>query len=141
MAAYQKFNDYTNQLDRAVHNWATHTFNVCLTNTAPATSNTVFSDIVEIAAGNGYTAGGLALTSGSLTTATGTSKIVFANDILTATGGSIGPFRYAVIYNATATSPLKPLVCWFDYGVSLTLNVTETFTISIDSTNGLWQLT
>jgi hypothetical protein len=47
---------------------------------------------------------------------------------LTATG-SVGPFRYVVIYDDTPTSPADPLVCWYDYGSSITLANGETFVI------------
>jgi hypothetical protein len=140
MAAYNKFQDYVDQLNRAVHNWAAHTFKAALSNTAPAATNTVFANITEISAGNGYTAGGMTLDSVTLSEASGTAKVVIADEVLTASGGSIGPFRYVVIYNDTATSPADALVAWYDYGSSITLASTETFTIDFDATNGLWQM-
>ena len=42
------------------------------------------------------------------------------NDVtFTAAGGSIGPFRYVVLYNDTPTSPADPLIGWYDYGTNL----------------------
>jgi hypothetical protein len=38
-------------------------------------------------------------------------------------------FRYAVLYNDSATSPADALIGWWDYGSSLTLQDTETFTV------------
>jgi hypothetical protein len=140
MAAYNKFNDYVDQLNRGVHNWAAHTFKAALSNTAPSASNTVFANITEIDAGNGYSAGGMALDTVTLSEASGTAKVTIADEVLTASGGSIGPFRYVVIYNDTPTSPADPLVAWYDYGSSITLADTETFTIDFDATNGLWQM-
>jgi hypothetical protein len=140
MAAYNKFNDYVDQLNRGVHNWAAHTFKAALSNTAPSASNTVFANITEIDAGNGYSAGGMALDTVTLSEASGTAKVTIADEVLTASGGSIGPFRYVVIYNDTPTSPADPLVAWYDYGSSITLANTETFTIDFDATNGLWQM-
>jgi hypothetical protein len=49
--------------------------------------------------------------------------------VFTASGGSIGPFRYVIIYNDTPTSPADPLVCYYDYGSSITLLDGETFTV------------
>lgn len=143
MAAYNKFQDYVEQLNRAVHNWASHTFKAALSNTAPAATNTVLADITQIASGGGYTAGaggGLTLDTVTLSEATGTAKVTIADEVFTASGASVGPFRYVVIYNDSATSPADALVCWFDYGSSITLLDGESLTIDFDATNGLWQL-
>jgi hypothetical protein len=61
--------------------------------------------------------------------------------VFTASGGTIGPFRYAVLYDDTPTSPADPLVSWWDYGSSITLNAGETFTVDFDATNGIFQVT
>lgn len=140
MAAYNKFNDYVEQVNKAVHNWSTHTFKAELTNTAPSASNTVAADITEISAGNGYSAGGMTLDTVTLSETSGTAKVTIADEVLTASGGSIGPFRYVVIYNDTPTSPADPLVAWYDYGSSITLASGESLTIDFDATNGLWQM-
>ena len=143
MASYNKFQDYAEQLNKAVHNWSTATFKAALSNTAPVATNTVLADITQISTGGGYTAGaggGLTLDSVTLTETSGTAKLVIADEVFTATGASVGPFRYVIIYNDTASSPADALVCWFDYGASITLLDTESFTIDFDATNGLWQL-
>lgn len=140
MAAYNKFQDYVDQLSRAVHNWSAHTFKVMLSNTAPAATNTIAANITEISAGNGYSAGGMTLDTVTLSEASGTAKVTIADEVLTASGGTIGAFRYLVIYNDTATSPADALVAWYDYGSSITLNNGESFTIDFDATNGLWQM-
>lgn len=134
MAAYNKFQDYVDQVNRAVHNWASHTFKAALTNTAPVATNTVFANITEISAGNGYTAGGATLDSVTLSETSGTAQVAIADEVITASGGSIGPFRYVVIYNDTPTSPADPLVNWYDYGASITLADGETFTIDFQAT-------
>lgn len=141
MASYAKFQDYVEQLNKAVHNWSTHTFKVALTNTVPVNTNTIFANLTEISAGNGYSAGGPSLDTVTLSETTGTAKVTIADEVITAAGGSIGPFRYVVIYNDTPTSPADPLVCWYDYGSSITLADGEAFTIDFDPTNGLWQMT
>jgi hypothetical protein len=143
MATYNKFQDYAEQLNKGVHNWSTHTFKAAFSNSAPAAGNTILTDITQISSGNGYTAGaggGVTLDSVTLTETSGTAKLTIADEVFTASGGTVGPFRYIVIYNDSATSPADALVCWFDYGSSVTLNDTETFTIDFDGTNGLWQL-
>jgi hypothetical protein len=140
MPTYNKHQDYAEQLSKAVHNWSTHTFKGALTNTAPTAANSVFADLTEISAGNGYSAGGFTLDTVTLSESSGTAKVTIADEVLTASGGSIGAFRYLDIYNDTPTSPADPLVCWYDYGSSTTLAAAETLTVDFDPTNGLWQL-
>lgn len=137
MAAYQKFNQFTDDLAKGKHDFSAHTYKIMLTNVAPVSTNAVKADITDITSGNGYTAGGTA-TSITLSNATGVEKVVASNVTFTASGGAIGPFRYAVMYNDTQTSPVKPLVNFFDYGSSVTLNSGETFTWTPDATNGLF---
>lgn len=143
MATYNKFQDYVEQLSKAVHNWSPHTFKVALSNTAPGASDTSFTPggaHPPPAATNGYTAGGHTLDTVTLTEASGTAKVTIADEVITASGGDLGPFRYAIIYNDTATSPADALVCYFDYGSSITLADGESLTVDFDGTNGLWQL-
>lgn len=101
-----------------------------LSNTTPnAATHAVKTDLAEISAGNGYTAGGNATTVGI--TETGGTATVTATDpaVWTASGGVIGPFRYVVLYNDTPTSPADPLIAWWDYGPAVTLQIGETFTV------------
>jgi hypothetical protein len=142
MATLTKFNAFVENLCEAVHNFepAAHSFKVMLTNTAPVSTNSVKSDLTEISAGNGYTAGGNALTVSSSAQTSGTYKLVFADSTWTATGGSIGPFRYAVVYNDTPTVPNDPLCFFFDYGSPLTLSSGSSFTVDFDAAAGVFTL-
>lgn len=132
MAAYNKFQDFVEQLCKAKHDFSTHTYKVALTNVAPVATNTIFANITEISAGNGYTAGGQSATA-SITETTGTATVAAVDVVWTAAGGTIGPFRYVVLYNDTATSPADALVAWWDYTSSITLADTETFTADFGS--------
>ncbi len=140
MATYNKFNVFLEDQFEGVHDWDAHTFKVMLTNVAPVATNSVKADLTDISAGNGYTAGGTATT---ITTSrsSGTFKSSGTDVVFTASGGTIGPFRYAVLYNDTPTSPADPLVAWWDYGSAVTLNSGETFTVDFDATNGIFQAT
>lgn len=111
-----------------------------LTNTAPVAANTVFADLTEITAQNGYSAGGTAATVSSSSQTSGTYKLVLADVVFTASGGSFGPFRYAVLYNDTPTSPADPLIGFWDYGSSISVNNGESFTVDFDATTGVLQL-
>ena len=139
MATYTKFLDYVEQLAKGVHNWSSHTYKAGLTNTVPVNTNTIYANITEISAGNGYTAGGMTLDTVTLSETSGTAKVTIADEVLTATG-AVGPFQYVPIYNDTATSPADALVCWYAHTSAVTLANTETFTIDFDATNGLWTL-
>jgi len=135
MAAYNKFNSFVEALCEKVHNLATDTLKVALTNSAPVATNSVLADITEISYTN-LSSRTITTTSSSQTS--GTYKLVLADLVLTASG-AVGPFRYVVIYNDTAAS--KELIAYADYGSSISLNTSETFTIDFDDTNGLFQLT
>jgi hypothetical protein len=137
MAAFNKFLTFTLDLVNGVHDFDNHSFKVMLTNTAPVNTNSRKADITEVTAGNGYAVGGLSVTMATSGSA-GTAKVTVTSDIVfTASGGSIGPFRYAVIYNDTATQATKPLIAWWDYGASITLNDSETLTVDFDQANGI----
>lgn len=138
MAAGVKFNSFVEALAEKTHNLGADTIKALLTNTAPVATNTVKANISEISAGNGYTAGGITITVSTSSQTSGTYKLVIADATLTASGGSIGPFRYVVFYNDTATN--DELICYYDYGSSITLADTETFTVDADATAGLLQL-
>lgn len=140
MATYVKFQSFVENLAEKVHNMGSDTLKVMLCNTAPVNTNSVKADLTEISAGNGYTAGGTAATISSSAQTSGTYKLVLADVVFTASGGSIGPFRYAVLYNDTPTSPADPLVGFWDYGSAVTLAAGESFTVDFDPTNGVIQL-
>ena len=143
-ASFVKFNQFVEDVAAGVHNLKTgtsHVFKVMLTNTAPVATNSVKANLTEITAGNGYTAGGVtaAVTSGVQTS--GTFKLVLADAAtITASGGSIGPFRYAVLYNDTPTSPADPLIGFWDYGSAVTLSAGQDFLVDFDATNGVLTL-
>ena len=140
MAVFNKFNAFNKDLSEKVHNLATDVLKVMLTNTAPLAANSLKSDIVEIAGGNGYTAGGLISAQVSSSQTGGVYKLVLTDVTFTATGGSIAAARYAVVYNDTSAAPLKPLVGFYDYGSSIILAVGESLTVDFDATNGILQI-
>lgn len=135
MATFNKFQAFTEHVLEKVHDIDLDTLKVYLTdNTPDAANDAVKADLVEsVAGGNGYTAGGhdaQAATSRS----GGTTSVTGVDIVITASGGSIGPFRYAVLYNDTPAAPADPLIAWWDYGGSITVAAGETFTIDFGST-------
>lgn len=137
MAAFNKFNQFVEDLAKKVHNLNSDTLKVMLSNVAPVAANAVKSDITDIAAGNGYSAGGANAAFVSGAQAAGTYKLTLTDTVFTASGGSIAAFRYVVLYNDTPASPLKPLIGWYDYGAALTITNGNTFTVDFDGANGV----
>lgn len=142
MATFNKFNAFAAWMPNGNVNLSSDTVKFLLTNTVPVATNSIYSDISanELASGAGYTTGGASATLVSSTQTSGTYKYVasLASPTWTATG-SMGPFRYVVAYDSTPASN-KSLIGWWDYGSSLTLASTNTFTVTLDATNGVFQL-
>ena len=84
MATAQIFNSFKEALADKIHNLGSDTLKFMLTNTAPSLANTVKTDITEISAGNGYTAGSTAVTVTSSAQAGGTYSLVLAACTFTA---------------------------------------------------------
>ena len=142
MASFTKVNDFVVNLANAM-DLDSDTLTVALTNTDPtsgtdvtADGNGVLANITEISYTN---LSGRDLANVTSTQTSGTYKLSADDKVLTASGGSVAPFRYVVIYNDTVTSPADPVIGYYDYGSSLTLNDGDTFTIDI-GTNGILTL-
>ncbi len=137
MASYNKFNNFVQALGTAGISLSTAAYKVLLTNTAPVATNSVYSDIsaAQVANGNGYTTGGSTATYTSWSNSSGTSKLILQDVVFTATG-AVGPFRYAVLYDATSTT----LIGWWDYGSSISLANADTFTVDFDQSGGIFTL-
>lgn len=138
MATFSKFNAFVENLAEKGMNLGADTLKVALTNTAPTSSNSLLADITQIANGNGYTTGGTAATISSSAQSSGTYKLVLADVVFTASGGNVGPFRYAVLYDDTSTGDM--LIAYWDYGSSVTLSDGETFTVDFDPSAGVLTL-
>ena len=139
MATGNKFNSFVEAAMEKKHNLGADTLKVMLTNTVPLATNTVKADLTEISAGNGYTAGGTAASITSSAQTSGAYKLVLADVTFTASGGTMATWRYAVLYNDTATN--DELVAWWDYGSSISLADTQSATIDFSATNGVITVT
>ncbi len=140
MASFNKFNAFVEYLAEGVMDLQSDALKIVLTDTAPAATDSGLSDLTEISGGNGYTAGGVAATVSASGQTGGTYKLVLDDVTVTASGGSVGPFRYFVLIDDTPTSPADPLIGWWDYGSSITLADGESITVDFDATNGVLQL-
>lgn len=137
MANFVKFNSFVEALAEKVHNLQSDVLKIALSNTAPAATNAVLADITQIAAGNGYTAGGSVSTVASSAQTGGTYKLTL-NDVTFTATGVMGPFRYAVLYNDTATN--DELIGYYDYGSATTLQNGDSFTVDFDAATGVLTL-
>lgn len=139
MTAFVKYHCFAEDLAEKKHDFSADTFKVSLTNRAPVVAtDRVLADIVEIAAGNGYTAGGNSAAISSSSQAGGVYKSVLSDPATwTAAGGTIGPFRYAVLRNATADL----VIGYWDYGSNVTLAVGEQFVPDLDQSAGIFTIT
>lgn len=144
MATFVKINDWSGTMSKSA-NIATDQFTVALTNTAPGSEATpptgdgagVIANITQISYTNCSTRD---ITTTSSNTVSGTTRLILQDLVLTASGGTVGAFRYVYVYDNTTTSPLDALVAYYDYGSSITLNDGETFTIDFDGTNGFYSV-
>jgi len=133
MATYTKYQDFVQQLCKGVHNFSSHTFKVALSNGVPDATHTTLSAISELSTANGYTAGGATTTIG-ITETTGTVTVTATDPAAwTASGAGIS-FRYAALYNDTATSPADALVAYWDNGSSTTVTSGNTLTVDFGAT-------
>jgi hypothetical protein len=137
MSAFNKFNSFVEALAEGVHDLGSDQLVValCAAAHAPVATNTQLSNLTQVT----YTycsTRNITTTSSSQTS--GTYKLVLTDLVLTASGGSVGPLEYVVIYNDTASN--DELIGWYDYGSEITLADTETLTIDFDGTNGVLQL-
>ena len=133
MATYVKYQDFVEQLCRGVHNFGSHVFKVALSNAAPDATHTTLSAITELSTANGYTAGGATTTIG-ITETTGTVTVTATDPAAwTASGAGIS-FRYAALYNDTATSPADALIAYWDNGSTTTVTAGNTLTVDFSTT-------
>lgn len=131
MVAYNKFDQFVEDIGVGVHNLATagDTLKVYASNAAPSASlDAVKADLAEITAQNGYPSGGSDVANDYSQTS-GTATLTGTDVTWTASGGSFGPLEYVALYNDTPTSPADPLIGWWDYGSAVTVNDTESFTV------------
>ena len=144
MATFNKVNDF---VVNAVHNMDLESDQIviALSNTAPSSessdpsgdSNGILANVTQIAYTNLSSRN---VTTSSSSQTSGTYKLVLADVTLTSSGGSTGPFRYVYIYNDTVTSPADPIIGYYDYGSSLTLNDGDSLTVDFSAANGVLQL-
>jgi hypothetical protein len=126
---FNYFDSTAYEIAKGTHNLDSDTLMIGLSNASPSPTNTVWADITEISAGNGYSAGGTAISSLAVSQVSDTGKLDGDNVTFTASGGSIAQFQYLVLYNDTAAS--KQLLGYWDAGAAVDLYDGDEFTINL----------
>lgn len=111
---------------------STHTFTA---------ADTQRSDIVAnaLATANGYTNPGQNLTTPTWVESGGTVTFDAADQVWTASGGSIGPARHMVIYSDTASAPVDALMLNINFGQDETAGDGTDFRVNFNA-SGIFQI-
>jgi len=129
---YNKYNVFVEDEAEGVHNLGSDTLKIALSNTTPSASHGGLSEVTEIAAGNGYTAGGNTVTIASSSQTGGTYTLVGSGTVsFIASGGSIADFQYLILYNDTSTG--DRLIGYWDYGATVSLADGNSFNADVDT--------
>ena len=129
---FNKFNKFALNIGKGAFNLGTDTLKVALSNTAPSATNEKLADITQISYTN---LSSTTITTTSFTETSGVASLVLADLKLTASGGSVAPFRYVVVYSDTATN--KELIGYVDIGSSITLGDTDEYNIKFGATEAI----
>ena len=135
MAAFNKFNSFVEALAHGGHDLSANQLTVALTNEAPTAANSVLADLEEIEYAN-LSSRNLTRTSSGQTA--GTYSLILEDLTLTASGGSVAEFRYAVIYNSTPAGGL--LIGWYDRGSGVILQDGESITLDFTEAQTLFEI-
>lgn len=141
MATFQTVDEVVKYLLNKEIDLDTDVFKAYLTNATPTKAGTLIkTDAAEIAAGNGYTAGGFTLTVSFAETGAGTGiwQWTINDPTWTAAGGDIAAFRYCVVYDDTHASDV--VIGFIDRGVSAVLANGNTITFDVGA-NGAFRIT
>ena len=134
-ASFVKYNAGVEALIEGI-NAGTDTWRIILSNTAPDAADAVQADAAELTTTGGYTANGNACSVTSSAQTAGTYKLVLGSPTAWTGSGAGFTIRYAILWDSTANA----LVGYWDYGSSQLVGAGETFTVTLDSTNGVFQV-
>jgi len=130
MASFVKFEQFAVDLAAGFHDLTdSTTLKVCLTDTQPTPgTDAVLSDITQSVYTNITETPPNDVTNVGTETPAGTWDIAGTDITLNATG-NVAQFQWVVLYNDTQTSPVKPLIGYWDNGSKVNLTNGDTFTI------------
>ena len=134
------FDHFVEDLAKGVHNLDVDLLTIALSNTLPDSDiDETLSNIFEIS----YTNLSTRFIPGTITAVetAGVLKLLCASDLTLTASGAVPTFQYIIIYNDTPTSPLDPLIGWYDFGTTVTMANTETFLVDFDQSGGVFTMT
>ena len=138
--AFTLFDLFDRDLAKKTLDASTDTIKAVLSNTLPSQTAAIAGpgDITEIANGNGYTSGGVLVTTPAFSQVSG-GTWMFKCDAFswTSSGSGMATFRYGAIYFVTAAK----LIGWWDHGSGLSVAVGSQYQVTPDQTNGLFRIT
>jgi hypothetical protein len=135
------YNSFKKNLLNANVNFSTGTITAMLVTSSYSPdqdTHAVYSDVTNEVTGTGYTAGGKALTNGTVTQNNSTDRGVYDADDVTWGTSSITA-RAAVLYRNTGVGSTSPLIGYFDFTTDQT-SASGNFTIQW-SANGIVNIT
>ena len=137
MASYNKYTAAVEPLVEGI-NAGSDTWKIALAATVNAADTTFVAGTTDLATGGGYTQGGQTATTTSSTQTGGVYKLVLTSPSAWTASGAGFSFRYVILYDSTTSTP----VGYWDYGSTITMNGTngDTFTVTLDATNGVFQV-
>jgi len=127
MATYNKIQQFIEDVFHGVHDFSADALEVCLTVAEPtAATDAVLLDLTPIS----YTNLSTRVITADASGRSGATYTLSLTDLtLTASGGAVAAFQYITVFNQDSATPTDALICYFDYGSSLTLQDGESLTI------------
>lgn len=119
MAAFNFVRSFTENLAEKVHDLENDTLKIALCTAAPVATNTVLANLTQIAYTNLSPASAPAVTVTGSGQALGVYTLVCDDVTLSPSGGDLATWRYAALYNDSATN--KELIGWWDAGSNITV--------------------
>jgi hypothetical protein len=122
--------------------WPADTVKCALTTSAytpDADVHDFFDDVTNEITGTGYTAGGVSVTTKTVSYDSASNETRLDCDDPAWTG-LVATFRKAVFYKSTGTASTSPLIMWVDLGADVALGVATNWSLVIPAT-GIWKVT
>jgi len=132
LLTYVKFRPFVEALAEGLHDLENDELMLALSNTAPTAADGVLADIAEISYTNLSSRVLTVLTSEQIA---GLYQLIIDDHSLTASGGSVGPFQYIIVFNNTAAA--KNLIGFYDMLAPVTMLDSDVVNLNFDDVLGL----
>lgn len=109
---------------------------LCTSAVTPTADTNTQSELTQITGGTGYTTNGVSIARNSTDFDTMTeddtndwAQALLKDIVWTASGGNLGPARWAVLVDDNATPGSRQVIAYFDLGSDRTVSDTQTLTL------------